>query len=71
MYYPNFKDSDGNLEPYAWPGGYLIEWITDTDDSLCAACATKAEREGIDVSPFTHEAGTAGFVCDECQEEKT
>lgn len=70
-YHPNFKDDAGNLAPFAWPGGYLIEWISDRDDSLCASCATRLEREELlDVSPYTHEADSDGFICDECQGEK-
>ena len=63
-----------NLEPYAWPGGYLIEWVMDDGlASLCASCATKLESEGhIDsLEPLIHEAGSEGFTCDECQEDKT
>lgn len=72
-YHECYKDEDtGQLAPYAWPGGYLIEWVTEAGDSLCAECATRLEvEESLDVAPFTHEAEAVGFECDECHEYKT
>jgi hypothetical protein len=69
-FHPNFKNEDGSLEQFAWPGGYLVEWINEYGDTLCAKCATNQLTDGVDVTPHTHEAGSEGFTCENCGEEK-
>jgi hypothetical protein len=51
------------LPPYAWPGGYAIEYITIENNVLCADCATDdvIERERHPM-PYNHNMN------DECRD---
>lgn len=37
--FPDFAFSHLFWEPYAWPGGYEIHYVTHTGDVLCHNCA--------------------------------
>lgn len=41
------RDSNGNAEAYAWPGGYPIFYLCDDGGILCPSCCN-TERELID-----------------------
>src|SRR4051794_32618358 len=39
---------DGDLENYAWPGGYEISYLTGGMDTLCWNCARKQVEDNIE-----------------------
>ncbi len=56
------------LEQYAWPGGYTVEYLTRQGSILCAHCATEAIRQHDDDPPThmdTYDEGPA-MECDGC-----
>lgn len=34
-----YRESDGRLPAYAWPGGYDIAYYVEDDAMICASCA--------------------------------
>ncbi len=65
------RDEKGRLIQYAWPGGYLILYLTSRNDVLCPDCAQKAvddpETFDVDLPVFVdiyYEGPT--IQCDEC-----
>jgi uncharacterized Zn finger protein (UPF0148 family) len=41
-----FRDNDGQLPTYAWPGGYPLFYLGEDGDVFCPACANQ-----IDANP--------------------
>ena len=68
------RNTDGTLPAYAWPGGYPILYLDSHNETLCAACATKAadklEEDDKDrpVAYFVHYEGPSEF-CAACNAE--
>ena len=52
-------DNEGKLQKWAWPGGYLIEYITTDNSSLCCACA----QEAFDEEEPGYEPNLEGAKC--------
>jgi hypothetical protein len=53
----------------AWPGGYTIEFTTDSGDVFCADCAKKYFiMEKRDISANTYDEGPTMY-CDDCNGE--
>lgn len=64
-------NEDGQLDRWAWPGGYTILYILHPssrygpkEEVLCASCATRASREGS-MTCWTHDEGEP-IECDRC-----
>lgn len=44
------RDENGNLDSYAWPGGYPLYYLTEDCGVLCPTCANGAESKKADES---------------------
>lgn len=68
------RDDNGELESYAWPGGYPIYYLCEDGGILCPDCARQAEKEGLSTpdNPQWHIVGAevnwedAHLNCDHC-----
>lgn len=67
----------GELEPYAWPGGYPIYYICRDSGVLCPHCANEAETEGLtgdrddpqwDIVAADINYEDPSLLCDHCGE---
>lgn len=59
------------LEPYAWPGGYQINYlIGDGEGYVCFDCAKKIQKTEpeVQLTPDIYYEGDICF-CDECNKE--
>ncbi|HEX7120613.1 MAG TPA: hypothetical protein VF212_17605 [Longimicrobiales bacterium] len=73
-----FRNDDGTLISYAWPGGYPVVYLTKDGGVLCPDCANMAEREGLSGDPHDpqwhivayaiHFEGSRHY-CDHCGAE--
>jgi hypothetical protein len=65
-----YGDSTGDsFPPYAWPGGYTIEYVTDDGAVLCAECARREvlENRGTVYGDIYYEGPIVH--CDDCNAE--
>lgn len=51
-----FRDSDGELIAYAWPGGYQVVYYTKDGSELCPECAQKFDKEIRRLEPLYNRA---------------
>jgi hypothetical protein len=68
----SFKNSDGTLTAYAWPGGYPVIYLDGDNSVLCAKCATESLKDDIcsfrAVAADIHYEGPAE-ICENCNAE--
>ena len=66
-------ENGGKLPPYAFPGGYAIQYVTSDGGVLCAKCADEQIRKPQDEAEFNvldffvHWEGPA-LTCECCNE---
>lgn len=46
-----FREEDGSLPAYAWPGGYPIVYLCDDGGELCPDCANGKNGSDASESP--------------------
>lgn len=59
----DYKDGDGNLIHFAWPGGYPMFYLTHDNDVLCPSCANN-EQDAISAADANWE--DPQMYCEEC-----
>jgi hypothetical protein len=65
------EENDGQLPPYAWPGGYPIVYVDSDNSTLCAECATESINDQDELPNFRpvdwllYEEGPT-IACDHC-----
>jgi hypothetical protein len=47
-----FRDDDGKLPTYAWPGGYPVIYICNDGAVMCPACANNENGSQAYTGPF-------------------
>lgn len=67
-----FRDDDGELPAYAWPGGYPVYYLDRENSVLCPKCANKSDNEE-EVPQFRPMASGINWedtdlTCDNCNE---
>lgn len=61
----------GELDAYAWPGGYPILYLDRDNSTLCAKCATESLKDPDEVPQFKPVACDIYYEgptlqCDQC-----
>jgi hypothetical protein len=65
------RNDKGQLEKYAWPGGYPIFYLDRENSVLCADCARKSDGDPDEIPQFKPIAADvnyedASLYCDQC-----
>lgn len=67
-----YRNEDGSLPAYAWPGGYPIIYLTKQNAHLCPECANKTEKDPNHYDPVEasdiHYEGPS-MLCEDCGTE--
>ena len=68
-----YRDSDGQLPRWAWPGGYPLFYMGLTGSVICSSCArawenTPADKRFEDDAPTTYDVNweDPDLYCDAC-----
>lgn len=67
----DWRDEDGKLIAFAWPGGYPIFYLDGDNSTLCPDCANKADQDPDEFENFKPVAGDVYYegpdlFCDQC-----
>ena len=60
------RQADGTLPAYAWPGGYPIYYLTEEEETVCAACANTETSDPAEYGAVNWES--TDMVCADCGE---
>jgi hypothetical protein len=65
------RATDGQLQTYAWPGGYPIYYLDAENSVLCAECARKSDSDPDELPNFRPCAADVNYensslYCDQC-----